>query len=48
MLDLRLIGSANSKYHNEDGFDIVTKMVIVAIVQKRREDSNPNIATIII
>ena len=47
-MDLRLIGSANSKYHNEDGFDIVTKMVIVAIVQKRREDSNPNIATIII
>ena len=45
MLDFRLIGSANSKYHNEDGFDIVTNMVIV---QKRREDSNPNIATIII
>ena len=47
-MDLRLIGSANSKYHNEDGFDIVINMVIVAIVQKRREDSNPNIATIII
>ena len=36
-------GSANNKYHNEDGFDIVLNM---AIFQKRRGDSNLNIATI--
>ena len=37
-------GSANNKYHNEDGFDIALNM---AIFQKRGGgNSNPNIATL--